>query len=77
MSALLVELREKALELSLEERHALVDDLIESLENEPPSKVEEAWMKEIEKRDRENQEGIVEPISHDQLFKELHQELNW
>ena len=77
MSALLIELREKALGLPPAERRNLVDDLIKSLEDEPLTEAEISWMKEIEKRDREIQEGIVKPISHERLFKELHQELNW
>ena len=73
MSPLLIELREKALGLPAGERQHLVADLIESLSDAGLTEIDEAWMKEIEKRDREIQEGTVKPISHEQLFKELHQ----
>ncbi len=44
MNALLLELREKALGLPPTERRYLADDLIESLEDEPLTQIEEPWM---------------------------------
>ena len=77
MSTLLVELREKALGLPPNERQSLIDDLVESLAGEPLTEIEEAWMKEIEKRDREVRNGTVKLISYEQLFQELRRDLNW
>jgi len=59
---------EKALALSTRERGALIDRLIESLDDEPAEEgVEEAWAAEIKRRADEVRTGKVRLIPADEV----------
>ena len=73
----LTELRQEVLRFSSDERKILVKNLIDSLEKETLSEIGTVWIKEAERRYRDLKEGKVQPIPHDQFFRDLRQELNW
>lgn len=62
MSTHVIELFEKASNLSEKERATLAGLLIESLESEVDPDVEEAWRAEIERRVAELDAGTVETV---------------
>lgn len=69
------EILEKALALSTEERGALIDHLIESLDDAPTEEgVEAAWDTEIKRRVDEIRSGKIETIPGDQVLRELAEE---
>ena len=77
MSNMLAELKEKAAQLSAQERADLALALIESLDGpaEDPAAVEEAWRVEIERRVGEVERGEVKPIPGDEVFAEVRRRL--
>jgi putative addiction module component (TIGR02574 family) len=66
------EVLEKALALSTEERGALIDRLIESLDDAPPEEgVEAAWDAEIKRRVDEIRSGKVKMIPGEEVRRLL------
>jgi putative addiction module component (TIGR02574 family) len=63
------ELLEEALKLRPEERFALVEDIIMSLD-EPDKKLDAIWAEEAEKRLKAFSEGKLEGIPMEDIFKE-------
>lgn len=63
------ELLEKALELRPEDRFALVECLIKSLD-EPDKKLDDIWAEEAEKRLKAYREGRLSGILMQEIFKE-------
>ena len=63
----------QALALSPPEREALANRLVESLENEPLSEIDEAWLRVAEQRFQAYLEGREDGIPADRLFAELKQ----
>jgi putative addiction module component (TIGR02574 family) len=75
MSAQVLEVLDKALALSIEERGLLIDRLVESLDDGPPEEgVEAAWAEEIKRRVDDIRLGRVKTISSEQVFRELEEE---
>jgi putative addiction module component (TIGR02574 family) len=74
---MLAELKEKAAQLSAQERADLALALIESLDGPPedPAVVEEAWRVEIERRVREVDRGEVKLIPGEEVFAEVRRRL--
>jgi putative addiction module component (TIGR02574 family) len=69
------ELRRELLSLPSEEREALADELYDSLHDEAlDPEWERAWSKEIQNRIAEIDEGRVELIDADVMFRELRAE---
>jgi putative addiction module component (TIGR02574 family) len=69
------QLLEKALTLSTEERGALIDRLIASLDEGPQEEgVEAAWDEEIGKRVQDIRSGRVKTISGERVLRELAEE---
>jgi putative addiction module component (TIGR02574 family) len=65
------EVLEKALALSTQERGLLIDQLIESLDEEPVEEgVEEAWDEEIRSRVDDIRSGKVKMIPGEQVLRE-------
>ncbi len=62
------EILEQALKLKPEERFALVESLIRSLD-EPDKKLDELWAEEAEKRLKAYREGRLEGIPMEEIFK--------
>ena len=63
------ELLDEAIKLKPEERFALVEALIKSLD-EPDKRIDEIWTEEADKRLRAYREGNLEGIPMEEIFKE-------
>ena len=63
------ELLDEAMKLKQDERFALVEGLIKSLD-EPDRKLDEIWAEESEKRLEAYREGTLEGIPMEKVFKE-------
>ena len=63
------ELLEEALKLKPEDRFALVEGLIKSLD-EPNRKLDDIWAEEAEKRLKAYREGRLKGIPMEDIFKE-------
>ena len=63
------ELLDEAMKLKPEERFALVEGLIKSLD-EPDKNLDEIWAEEAEKRLKAYREGKLEGIPMEEIFKE-------
>lgn len=57
-------------ELPVNKRAEIADEILKTL-NRPDSEIEKAWAKEAQKRLKEADNGEVEPISGEQVMKEL------
>jgi len=77
MSAQLLKVEEQALLLPPEDREALVDRLLRSLQQDSLPEIDQAWIVEAERRYREYREGRVEGIPAEQVFDDIEQELGW
>lgn len=75
MSNRLIELKEKASQLSEAERADLALALIESLDGPTDPDVEEAWRLEIERRIGQIERGEVQLIPGDEVFARLRRRL--
>lgn len=75
MSDTLMELKQKAAELSDAERADLALSLIESLDGPADPDVEETWRIEIERRIGQIDRGEVELIPGDEVFARLRRRL--
>lgn len=71
MSNALIELKEKAFQLSEAERAEFALSLLESLDGPADQGVEEAWLLEVERRVGEIERGEVQLISGDEVFARL------
>ncbi|MBL7074929.1 addiction module protein [candidate division KSB1 bacterium] len=61
----------EVLHLPLQTRALLAEKLLESLDYEEDFEVSAEWMDEIRRRCKEIDEGVVELIPAEQVFKEL------
>jgi putative addiction module component (TIGR02574 family) len=62
----------KAMQLSVHERELLIDQLVESLDDEPAEAgAEEAWADEIKRRVDEIRSGRVKLIPGEEVLREL------
>jgi putative addiction module component (TIGR02574 family) len=75
MSTVLDELKQKATQLSESERAELALSLIESLDDEADTGVDEAWRVEIDRRVAEINRGDVQSTPGDEVFARLHSKL--
>ena len=79
MTAILEELENQALRLSLKERGKLIHRLIVSLEGEPedsPETIAQAWDEEIARRVAEIDTGTATLIPEEDVFARLDEKLN-
>ncbi len=65
----LKQIEDEALHLSEEERAALAQKLLLSLDAPTMDEIEEDWLMEARRRARELDEGIVQPISAEEVRK--------
>jgi putative addiction module component (TIGR02574 family) len=70
------DLLEKALRLPAEARAALAGSLLDSLDDQVDSSVEDAWSKEVARRIEELDSGKVKPIPWAEAKKQLAAILN-
>lgn len=75
MSDVVAEIEAKIRSLSAEERADLIRALIGELDGPPDRGVEEAWMEEARRRQRELASGGVKGVSGKQVFENLRQRL--
>jgi putative addiction module component (TIGR02574 family) len=75
MSTVLDELKQKATQLSESERAELALSLIESLDDEADTGVDEAWRVEIDRRVAEINRGDVQSTPGDEVFARLRRKL--
>jgi putative addiction module component (TIGR02574 family) len=75
MSTVLDELKQKATQLSESERAELALSLIESLDGEADTGIDEAWQAEIDRRVAEIDRGDVQLIPGDEVFVRLRRKL--
>ena len=75
MSTALAELKQKASQLSENERAELALALIESLDGEPEVGVDEAWRIEIARRIAQIERGEVQLTPGDDVFARLRRKL--
>ncbi|HWG68445.1 MAG TPA: addiction module protein [Steroidobacteraceae bacterium] len=57
------------------EKERLLRALLEELDGPPDTGVVEAWLDEIQRRSRELDAGLVEPIPADKVFADLRAKL--
>lgn len=60
----------EALQLPREARALIAEKLLESLDSDEPFEISEQWSREIARRCREIDEGVVDLIPGDQVLKE-------
>jgi putative addiction module component (TIGR02574 family) len=60
-------LEKEALRLSAEDRAALAQRLLLSLDDMPAEEIEEAWLSEANRRARQLDRGEVQPIAADEV----------
>jgi putative addiction module component (TIGR02574 family) len=60
-------LEKEALRLSAEDRAALAQRLLLSLDDLPPGELDEAWLSEAHRRARQLDRGEVQPIAADEV----------
>jgi putative addiction module component (TIGR02574 family) len=75
MSPSLMEIEQKALTLSPEDKELLIQHLIVSLEKTPISEIDQAWIEESEKRYNNYKLGITQGIPESKIFKDIRREL--
>jgi len=75
MSTVLDELKQKATQLSESERAELALSLIEPLDGEADTGIDEAWQAEIDRRVAEIDRGDVQLIPGDEVFARLRRKL--
>jgi putative addiction module component (TIGR02574 family) len=64
-------IRDAALELSVEERSWLAEQLWDSARTAKEREIDEAWMVEVERRVKSIEDGTAELIPAEQVFREL------
>jgi len=72
MTRAVLELYEKAAELSIPDRAELAGLLLESIDEPPDAGVEEAWAAEIERRMADYRAGRVKTIPWSEVRARLH-----
>ena len=75
MITLSPKIEQEVLSLPLDERLALIDKLISSLNLPPQVNIDKLWAKEAERRIEELDSGKVQEIPGDMVFSELRAEL--
>lgn len=63
----LQQIENEALQLSEEERAELAQKLLLSLDSPSENEIEEDWLVEAQRRARELDEGVVQPISAEEV----------
>ena len=77
MSRTLREIEHDATHLPAKDREVLAGRLIQSLKHEPLTAVEEAWVKEAERRFSAWHKGDRVGVPHERAFKRIRRELDW
>jgi putative addiction module component (TIGR02574 family) len=70
------EIAQKALQLSEEDRHYVIEVLNNSFSRDVDPEIEKAWEEEIERRVRDIDEGKVELIPMDDVLRDMKRWIN-
>ena len=77
MSPKLLEIQRKAAGLPAKDREMLAERLMRSLNRAPLTQVEEAWVKEAERRFSAWRRGEREGVPAERAFKQIRKDLGW
>jgi putative addiction module component (TIGR02574 family) len=77
MSRTLQEIERDAARLPAKDREVLAERLMLSLKHEPLTEVEEAWVKEAERRFSAWRRGDRVGVPPDRAFKQIRKDLGW
>lgn len=77
MSPILKEIEREAVLLPPQDRESLVATLIQGLDRQSLTEVDETWVEEAERRYQDYVDGKIQGIPGDRLFSDLRQELGW
>lgn len=72
-----LEIEAAAMRLPAAERELLANHLLRSLDADPVSEVDQAWIEEAERRFQDYQAGKTRPLPGEQVFLQIRQELGW
>jgi len=75
MTALAERIADEALQLPCDERAALVEVLLRSLNSPIAAEIDSLWADEAERRVREIAEGKLQPLDGETVFRELREKL--
>ena len=75
MARAVSEIEQEIRSLPDKEKERLLRALLEELEGPPDPGVEQAWLDEIQRRSRDLDAGLVNPIPADDVFAELRSKL--
>lgn len=73
----LAEITEEALNLPVDEREYLANQLTESLPAPQLTEIEKAWMPILDQRLADYESGKTKPIPASQVFQEIRKEMGW
>jgi putative addiction module component (TIGR02574 family) len=77
MSPKLLEIQRKAAGLPVKDREVLAERLMRSVNRAPLTQVEEAWVKEAERRFSAWRRGEREGVLAEKAFKQIRKDLGW
>jgi len=77
MSLERLEIERKAIRLPMKEREILAEGLIQSVERMSLTKVEEAWIKEAERRFKAWRRGERKGVSTRRAFRQIRKDPGW
>ena len=76
MTTLAKKIADEALLLPREDRAELVDQLLQSLNVPTQKDINKLWVMEVEERVKEYEEGSVDAIDGEQVFREIREKFN-
>ena len=77
MSPKLLEIQRKAVGLPVKDREMLAERLMRSVNRAPLTQVEEAWVKEAERRFSAWRRGEREGVPAERAFRQIRKDLGW
>lgn len=77
MSSKMLEIQRKAVGLPVKDREILAEQLMRSVNRVPLTQVEEAWVKEAERRFAAWRRGEREGVPAEKAFKQIRKDLGW
>jgi putative addiction module component (TIGR02574 family) len=73
----MLEIQRKAVGLPVKDREILAEQLMRSVNRVPLTQVEEAWVKEAERRFAAWRRGEREGVPAEKAFKQIRKDLGW
>ena len=75
MARAIAEIENEIRSLPPQAQERLLHVLLEELDGSPDPGAEEAWLQEIQRRSRELDEGLVQPVPAEEVFAKLRKRL--